>query len=380
MRILLVGDYPADPRLGSPKVLFKLQEAFRELGHACDLVLSPEIGTHPRNSHLRQAVAPISAWSAVRRAVRTHGPYDIVDVASAEGLWIGAWRRSIGNSAVVSRSNGLEHLNYQRMLDDHDAGLVEKPWSRRLFHPLVRLTQVAAAARTADRLLLLNALDRTFAVKRGWKEETDIDIVPHGVSSALLDTAPPKEGVRGRGILFCGSWNSVKGVDYLVKAYELLLGQGTTVGLTILGGAVAESTIRSAFSPETRRHVTIVDRASEEVVVETYRDHDVLAWTSTYEGFGMVLIEAMSQRLPVVATPVGCASSMIEHERTGLLVPARDPAALASALTRILRNQGLAESMADAACERVRHMSWKNTAEQTLLVYQRALDARARAC
>ena len=49
-----------------------------------------------------------------------------------------------------------------------------------------------------------------------------------------------------------------------------------------------------------------------------YRRHDVLAWPSTYEGFGMVLLEAMSQRLPVVATPVGCArvAGRIRTDRT----------------------------------------------------------------
>ena len=40
MRILLVGDYARDARLGSTKVLFKLQEEFRALGHVCDLLLS----------------------------------------------------------------------------------------------------------------------------------------------------------------------------------------------------------------------------------------------------------------------------------------------------------------------------------------------------
>ena len=74
-----------------------------------------------------------------------------------------------------------------------------------------------------------------------------------------------------------------------------------------------------------------VDRAPESEVMTAYRTHDVLAWPSTYEGFGMVVVEAMSQRLPVVATPVGCAQSLIVSEQTGLIVPPRDPAALARA-------------------------------------------------
>ncbi|HEY3043578.1 MAG TPA: hypothetical protein VGJ39_06120, partial [Vicinamibacterales bacterium] len=156
MRILLVGDYARDARLGSTKVLVKLQEEFRALGHVCDLVLADDLGAHPKNAHLRRAVAPISALAAIRRAFHANGPYDVVDVASAEALWIAAARRAgaFRDTAVVARSNGLEHLDYQRMLDDHDHGLLHKPWSRRLLYPVVRLSQVAAAARAADRLIL----------------------------------------------------------------------------------------------------------------------------------------------------------------------------------------------------------------------------------
>src|SRR3977135_2745675 len=158
MRILLVGDYARDARLGSTKVLGKLQQEFRALGHVCDLVLADDLGVHPRNAHLRRAFAPISALAAIRRAFQANGPYDVIDVGSAEALWIATARRTgaFRQTAVVARSNGLEHLDYQRMLDDHDHGLLYKPWSRRLLYPILRLSQVAAAARAAHPATLLH--------------------------------------------------------------------------------------------------------------------------------------------------------------------------------------------------------------------------------
>lgn len=374
MRILLVGDYPRDPRLGSTKVLVKLQEEFRALGHVCDLVLADDLGAHPRNAQLRRAFAPVSALAAVRRAFRANGRYDVVDVASAEALWIAATRRAGGlrHTAVVARSNGLEHLDYQRMLDDHDHGLLHKPWSRRLVFPVIRLSQVAAAARAADRLILLNEVDRDFALGRRWKPGGQIDVVPHGISATFLADAPPREAPRGRGVLFCGSWTAVKGVTYLASAFSTMVARGVRSNLTVLGGGVGHDTIRSTFSSEARRHVTVADRASEAEVMEAYRTHDVLAWPSTYEGFGMVVIEAMSQRLPVVVTPVGCARTLIDSERTGLSVPARDPDALAAALTRALGDPTLRTRLADAAFDAVRHMTWTQTARATLDVYARA--------
>lgn len=378
MRILLVGDYPPDPRLGSTKVLVKLQEEFRALGHTCDLLLSDGLDRAPRNPYLRQAFGPVAAWAAVRRMFRRHGPYDVVDVASAEGLWIASLGRSaLGRAAVISRSNGLEHLNYRRVLDDAEAGLASKPWTRRLFHPAVRLTQVAAAARAADRLLLLNQSDRAFALDRQWKSDASIDVVPHGVSRSFLTDRPAASGKRGQGILFCGTWTPVKGVTYLADAFSRLIQSGKRINLTILGGAVPDEEIQSAFIPQARPFLTLLERAPEPEVMAAYRSHDVLAWPSTYEGFGMVVVEAMSQRLPVVATPVGCAQSLIVSEETGLLVPLRDPAALASALDRMMTDGELGAKCSAAAFERVRGMTWTDTAHRTLDVYTRALAARS---
>src|SRR5919204_3898910 len=132
MRILLVGDYPRDPRLGSTKVLLKLQEEFQTFGHACDVLLADDLGEFPRHRLLRWALGPLAALGAVHRAFSRRGRYDVVDIASAEGLWVGALRRVgfVKGAAIVARSNGIEHLNYRRLLLDHDAGLLHKPWTR----------------------------------------------------------------------------------------------------------------------------------------------------------------------------------------------------------------------------------------------------------
>jgi glycosyltransferase involved in cell wall biosynthesis len=356
-------------------VLLKLREEFEVLGHGCDVLLADGLGG-PRNPYVRQAVAPIVARRAVVDMFRQNGPYDVVDVASAEGLWLARSRGALNGAAVISRSNGLEHLNYQRMLDDHQAGLIQKPWTRRLFHPAVRLSQVAAAARAADRLLLLNESDRDYAVERRWKAPGRIDVVAHGVSARFLDDAPAANQQRGSGILYCGSWTHVKGVTYLVDAFVAVSGMRPATRLTVLGGGVSRGEILDAFPPDVRDRVYVVGRSSEDAVMAAYRTHDVLAWPSTYEGFGMVLLEAMSQRLPVVATPVGCARSLVQSGRTGLAVPPRDGAALAEGLVRMLEDPAFARQCASEAFERVRPYTWSRTAANTLDVYRRALADR----
>lgn len=379
LSILLAGDYPPDPTLGSPKVFYKLQEEFTALGHRCDLLLSPDIGA-VGNRQVRQLVSPWRAGNAIARRLETRR-YDVVDAASAEGLFFGI-RKKFGiykNVAYVCRSNGLEPLNYQRMLDDASAGLSRKPWTRRLWYPVSRLSQVAGAAHLADRLLLLNEGDREYAVSHGWQPPDRIDVVPHGVSDRFLAQAPDPTAPRGAGLLFCGSWDHMKGIHYLVEAFARLHGSGRQIRLTVLGPGRDEAIVRAAFPPQLLEFVTVVARLSEADVMAEYRRHDVLLWTSTYEGFGLVLLEAMSQGLPVVTTPVGIAPSLVKHGVNGLVVPVRDAEAIADAAARLLADAAMRTRLASAAKDTVRTMTWRATAEQTLAVYTSSLASLRRA-
>jgi glycosyltransferase involved in cell wall biosynthesis len=143
--------------------------------------------------------------------------------------------------------------------------------------------------------------------------------------------------------------------------------------LTVLGPGCAPDAVLGAFPASLRDRVTVVARTGEEGVIDAYRRHDMLVAPSTYEGFGMVVLEAMSQRLPVIATPVGCAPALVADGETGVLVPPRDGAALASAITRLAGDASLRNRLAEAGFQRVRGMTWRATALETLACYERAL-------
>src|SRR5437762_8783208 len=119
LRILLVGDYADDARLGSAKVAHKLREEFTAAGHECAALFAHDIGDAPSERQIRQLVSPLLAAKAIRSAL-SRVPYDVVDAASAEGLWFGVEKRLGGwrSVAYICRSNGIEQLNYRRMLDD----------------------------------------------------------------------------------------------------------------------------------------------------------------------------------------------------------------------------------------------------------------------
>ncbi len=75
---------------------------------------------------------------------------------------------------------------------------------------------------------------------------------------------------------------------------------------------------------------------------------DVFALPSILEGFPQVLLEALAAARPVVTTRINGVTEVVQHDTTGLLVPPRDPAALASAVTSLLKDKGLARRLAQA--------------------------------
>ncbi len=374
LRILIVGDYPDDPTLGSAKVAHKLRAEFRSLGHECDAFFGSDLGTKPRARQLRQVVSPVLAFRACARAIESRD-YDVVDVASAEGLWLKRfrWLEGFEHVAVIARSHGLEHLNYDRMLADARAGLLKKRWGSGLWYPAVRLSQVAAAARAADRMIVLNTVDRDYVIRRGWKSAERVDLIPHGVSGRFLDPAR-LDLTRGKGVLFCGTWDLIKGVSYLTGAWRLLADAGHHIPLTVLGPGVPESRVLDSFSPAARPMVSVVPRTSEDTVFQAYREHDIFVSSSSYEGFGMVVLEAMSQGLPVVATPVGCAASLIRHGENGLTIQPRFAPGIAEAIVRLVNDPAERRRLGANAAASVAGMSWRRTAEQTIECYRAALS------
>jgi glycosyltransferase involved in cell wall biosynthesis len=99
------------------------------------------------------------------------------------------------------------------------------------------------------------------------------------------------------------------------------------------------------------------------------------------EGLGVVLLEAMSYRIPVIASKVGGITDIVADGETGLLVAPQDSVALAGALERLAADPRLAERLAEAGRRYVQHhFSWPAIVDEWLACYAAALDtARGRA-
>jgi glycosyltransferase involved in cell wall biosynthesis len=101
----------------------------------------------------------------------------------------------------------------------------------------------------------------------------------------------------------------------------------------------------------------------------------VFALPSHSEGSPNVVLEAMAAGVPVAATAVGGVPEIVEHDRTGLLVPARDPAAMAQAIGRLLRDKSLRRRLGEAGREHARREFTPEAHARSLrLFYWEVLD------
>ncbi len=106
---------------------------------------------------------------------------------------------------------------------------------------------------------------------------------------------------------------------------------------------------------------------------------DVAVLPSYREAQGLAILEAMALRRPVVATAVGGVPEMIEHGRTGLLVPPRDPAALGNAIALLLTDHPLADTLARAGHDYVvANFSIEHMVSAVAHIYETGAEVAAR--
>jgi glycosyltransferase involved in cell wall biosynthesis len=144
-----------------------------------------------------------------------------------------------------------------------------------------------------------------------------------------------------------------KALDVLIDAFAVVLQSVPRAHLVIAGDGEERSSIE--------RHITrlgLEDRVSllgvRGDVPALLPNFDVAALSSDYEGTPLAVMEYMEAALPIVSTRVGGVPDLIDHDKQGLLVEPRDPAALGAAITRLLQDREFANRLGEQARSRRR--------------------------
>ena len=153
-------------------------------------------------------------------------------------------------------------------------------------------------------------------------------------------------------MLFAGSLGQRKGLSYLLDAVARMKGHAE---LTLLGAKTVPDC--PALNAAVREHRWIPSLPHDELLAEMERQ-DVLALPSLFEGFGLVILEAMSRGLPVIATPHTAGPDVIEDGVDGFIVPIRSAEMIAVKLEILRRDPERLLAMKAAARRKALTLTW----------------------
>ncbi|HZU14118.1 MAG TPA: glycosyltransferase family 4 protein [Chloroflexota bacterium] len=200
-------------------------------------------------------------------------------------------------------------------------------------------------------------------------------VIPNGVDVSAFDPAvvePLPELSDGRpNILFLGRPEKRKGVGYLLRAYPHIKRACPEARIIIAGaGDWEHSPYRAFIESHGFDDILVVGQLSEEEKARYFRSAHVFCAPAVQgESFGIVLLEAMAARLPVVTTNIEGYRDVVSDEREGLLVPPRDEEALAGAVCRLLEDNELAQKLGAAGRIKAQQYAWDRIASQVLDFY-----------
>ena len=188
--------------------------------------------------------------------------------------------------------------------------------------------------------------------------------------------------IGGTNILFVGSLVRQKGVDILLRAFKNLKMDMASKGSTVFTDSIDSSPINLIIVGDGKERAALRRLADDLNLKDVYflgsrgdlksifKKSDVLVLPSREEGFGLILLEAMANGVPVVASDVGGVPEIIEDGKNGLLFKIGDFDDLSSKISQVLKEGELRDTLIGNGRETIKKFSWETMAYEVDKVYE----------
>ena len=210
--------------------------------------------------------------------------------------------------------------------------------------------------------------------------QSDVHLISNGADLRRFspDPAAAAPAFGPHMIFACRQLFPRKGIRFLVEAVARLAERFPDVRLVLAGDGFErpelEALARRLGIAERTRFLGAVPNGE---LPRFYRAAAVSVIPSVYEAFGVAALESSAMELPVVASDIGGLKDTVHDGRTGLLVPPKDPRALANAILRVLEDRLLREALGRAGRAMVeREFDWRDVYPRWAELYETAAQAR----
>jgi glycosyltransferase involved in cell wall biosynthesis len=246
-------------------------------------------------------------------------------------------------------SDELERAPIARasLMAEPDLGLPEERYEELVEEPHLANGWVVASSYTRQSL-----------VEHGLPAER-VHVVPYGVDTNVFHRRQKPSGTTGPcKVIFVGSLTQRKGLMYLLEAVRAL--KTRQLHLTLCGRGFVDYPLLDAYS-DLNADIRINLPTSE--LVEEVKESHIFVFPSLVEGFGHVVLQAMSCGAPVIATDHTCAPDVMRDGEHGFIVPIRDAQAISEKLAWGLDHRSDLAGMGQAAAARAGLFTWERFRE-----------------
>lgn len=222
----------------------------------------------------------------------------------------------------------------------------------------------------ADRIIAVSKAAATFI---SHFTEKEVKIIPNGVS--IEEFSPRVKTFDGKSVLFVGRFVYRKGLHLLLEAMKRVVDEKEGAELTIVGSGYLSPFLKAFVKTlNLQDNVYIREELSKSELVEVYRKSNVFVLPSVFgESFGIVLLEAMASKTPIVATAQGGVREIVRHMETGLLIKRNKIEGIAKGILTLLEDEELSERISLNAFGEVKKYDWNMIVERIEEAYKETL-------
>jgi len=261
-----------------------------------------------------------------------------------------------------SKKIGELHVNRAnyRNFEEGDANFIKNLFAKFWMCSLV------SHLKQLDKFIVLTEED-----KASWTELSNVEVIPDPLAFDVAEVSP----LKAKRVIAVGRYVYQKGFDLLLQAWAKIEKQFPDWELAIYGmgdRSPYENLAQQLGINMNRCHLN----GSTQDIRKEYLDSSLFVFSSRFEGFGMVLIEAMACGLPVVSFDCPCGpKDIVRHQEDGLLVPAGDVDKLAEAMAQLIENEELRHQIAKNAICNVRRFQIDEIADRWQLLFEDVLNS-----
>ncbi|MBN2018589.1 MAG: glycogen synthase [Candidatus Cloacimonetes bacterium] len=292
---------------------------------------------------------------------------DIVHTHTWYAAFAGFLAKILYNNKFVLTSHSLEPL---------------RPWKEEQLGAGYRLSSWVEklGIENADRVVAVSKMMKEDILKYFNIDEKKIAVIYNGIDTrkwkeTLTGHTLKEYGIDEEYVLFVGRTTIQKGMIYLIEAAKDI--KAKVVFCTSAPDTPEIEQMLTEKMNETTNTLWINKLLKEEQYIELYSNASVFACPSIYEPFGIINLEAMACKTPVVASKVGGIKEVVVEGETGFFVEPQKPKELAEKINILLNDKSLAKKFGENGRKRVEvYFDWRIIAKQTKEMYAKLLDEK----